>query len=93
MTSQGTWDSMLTSPLSINDIVIGETLWAGTKGLFSGIAILTVCYGFGIAEGWEPPRNTVLEPLVLGRTATCQVPELQPVCLALSQPTPQSAPC
>lgn len=53
MTSQGTWDSMLTSPLSVNDIVLGETLWAGTKGLFSGIAILSVCYGFGIATDWQ----------------------------------------
>ncbi len=54
MTTQRTWDSMLTAPLAVSDIAIGETLWAGTKGLFSGIAILIVCYGFGIAHGWTP---------------------------------------
>ena len=54
MTTQRTWDNMLSTPLSVSDIAIGEALWAGTKGLISGIAILTVCYGFGIAQGWTP---------------------------------------
>jgi lipooligosaccharide transport system permease protein len=67
MTTQGTWDSMLSTPLSVTDITIGETLWAGTKGLFSGIAILTVCYGFGIAEGWQP----LLALLVILLTGIC----------------------
>jgi len=37
-----TYDGMLTSPLSIEDLFIGEIIWAGTKGAFYSFAVLIV---------------------------------------------------
>jgi lipooligosaccharide transport system permease protein len=32
MDVQKTWDAMLATPLAVRDIVIGEAVWAATKG-------------------------------------------------------------
>ena len=37
-----TYDGMLTGPLSIEDLFIGEIIWAGTKGAFYSLAVLSV---------------------------------------------------
>ena len=37
-----TYDGMLTAPLSIEDLFIGEIIWAGTKGAFYSLAVLSV---------------------------------------------------
>ena len=53
MDVQKTWDAMLTTPLSVPDIVIGEAIWAATKGLISGVAIMVVAALLGaVADGW-----------------------------------------
>src|SRR5437773_2274615 len=31
---QGTYEAMLASPLTVRDVVMGELLWAASKGLF-----------------------------------------------------------
>ncbi|MCP5419092.1 MAG: hypothetical protein H6969_01160 [Gammaproteobacteria bacterium] len=41
-----TWDALAT-PLDIRDVVIGEALWASTKSVFSGAAILIVAAALG----------------------------------------------
>jgi len=41
---QKTWDALLSTPLALDDIVLAEMLWAATKALFSGIAILGVVF-------------------------------------------------
>ena len=51
---QRTWEGILHAPLTSDDIVIGEWLWAGIKALFSGTAILLVMYAFGIVHGFAP---------------------------------------
>ncbi len=51
---QRTWEGMLHAPLTSDDIVTGEWLWAGMKALFSGTAILLVMYAFGIVRGFAP---------------------------------------
>ncbi len=51
---QRTWEGVLHAPLTSDDVVIGEWLWAGLKALFSGTAILLVMYGFGIVSGIAP---------------------------------------
>lgn len=53
MTTQKTWDSMLATPLGVSDIVLGETLWAGTKGLISATAILIVAALLHLVYSWQ----------------------------------------
>ncbi|MBC7779458.1 MAG: ABC transporter permease [Proteobacteria bacterium] len=53
MQIQRTWDAILNAPLSLDDIVTGETLWAATKSVFSGVAILVVVWVLGLAESWQ----------------------------------------
>lgn len=45
---QKTWDGMLATPLDVEDIVLGETLWSATKGLINGTAILLVAALLGL---------------------------------------------
>ncbi|MBS0308115.1 MAG: ABC transporter permease [Proteobacteria bacterium] len=45
---QKTWDALLNAPLALDDIVLAEMLWAATKSMFSGIAILGVMFVLGI---------------------------------------------
>lgn len=53
MDAQKTWDAMLATPLSVPDIVIGEAVWAASKGLISSVAILLVAALLGtVASGW-----------------------------------------
>jgi lipooligosaccharide transport system permease protein len=53
MEVQKTWDAMLATPLTVQDIVLGELLWGGTKGLFSSAAILTVAAFLGTGIHWH----------------------------------------
>jgi lipooligosaccharide transport system permease protein len=62
MTTQQTWAGMLATPLDVDDIVLGETIWAGTKSLFSAGAILVVAAALGIVR--EPQALLVL-PIAL----------------------------
>lgn len=45
---QKTWDALLNAPLALDDVVFAEMLWAATKALFSGAAILLVLFMLGI---------------------------------------------
>ncbi|HEY0635514.1 MAG TPA: ABC transporter permease [Gammaproteobacteria bacterium] len=47
MAVQDTWTAMLYTPLEVEDILIGEVMWAATKGLLSAIAILLVAVSLG----------------------------------------------
>jgi lipooligosaccharide transport system permease protein len=49
---QRTWESLLNAPLELDDIVVAEWLWAATKSLFSGIAIIGVIVALGISRHW-----------------------------------------
>lgn len=53
MTVQHTWIGMLSTPLTVLDIVVGEALWAGTKSLLSSGPILIVAAFMGAVAGWE----------------------------------------
>lgn len=52
MTLQRTWDGILTTPLSVPDIVVGEVVWAGTKSLISATIIVAVAALLGAVQGW-----------------------------------------
>jgi lipooligosaccharide transport system permease protein len=60
---QKTWDALLNTPLALDDVVLAEMLWAATKSLFSGIAILLVILMLGI--GLHPQTLMVLPLLFL----------------------------
>lgn len=48
MEVQHTWSAMLDAPLTVDDIVLGEIVWAATKGLMSATAILVVAALLGL---------------------------------------------
>lgn len=60
---QRTWEALLNAPLALDDIVLAEMLWAATKSMFSGIAILLVMFVLGI--GLHPQTLLVLPLLFL----------------------------
>ncbi|TCJ11935.1 nodulation protein NodJ [Parasulfuritortus cantonensis] len=45
---QKTWDAILNTPLSLTDVLLGEWLWAASKSLLSGLAILAVIWALGL---------------------------------------------
>ncbi len=47
---QRTWESLLNAPLELDDIVIAEWLWAATKSVLSGLAIVTVVWLLDISR-------------------------------------------
>jgi len=49
---QKVYASMILSPLTFADIILGEVLWIVTKGLISGGTILAVVLATGIAPVW-----------------------------------------
>lgn len=42
------YDGMLAAPITVNNLIVGEILWAGTKGLFFSFAVVCVLMLFGI---------------------------------------------
>ena len=60
---QKSWDALLNAPLALDDIILAEMLWAATKSLFSGAAILGVMFMLGI--GLHPHTLLVLPLLLL----------------------------
>jgi len=47
MTTQQTWAGMLATPLDVDDVVLGEMIWAGSKSTVSAGAILVVASALG----------------------------------------------
>ena len=50
MHHQRTWDAILNTPITLDDIVLSEILWAATKSLLSGIAVLLVIWIMGMSH-------------------------------------------
>jgi lipooligosaccharide transport system permease protein len=48
---QKTWEALLNAPLSLDDVLLGELVWAATKSLLSGLAILLVIWVLGLSSG------------------------------------------
>jgi lipooligosaccharide transport system permease protein len=66
---QKTWDAILNTPMSLDDIVLAEALWAASKSLLSGLAILVIIWVLGLSHSpftlWIIPL-TVLIGLTFG---------------------------
>ncbi|MFP4618569.1 MAG: ABC transporter permease [Spirochaetaceae bacterium] len=54
------YDGMLAAPITVWDLLVGEILWAGTKGFFFTLAVLMVIYAFGIV----PIGLSLLTPFI-----------------------------
>lgn len=52
MEVQKIWDAMLSTPLGVKEVVMGEILWMGTKSVISATAILLVTSLAGFVETW-----------------------------------------
>jgi lipooligosaccharide transport system permease protein len=47
---QKTWDAILNTPLSLDQMLTGELVWAASKSLLSGVAILLVIAALGLTS-------------------------------------------
>lgn len=62
MNQQGTWESMLATPVRIQEIIAGEQMWAASKSLISGTAIFIVAGLLGGIQQW--PAALLALPVV-----------------------------
>ena len=60
---QKTWDSIMNAPVSLDDIVLAEMLWASFKALFTVTAILGVMLALNISHS---PKLLLAWPILLG---------------------------
>jgi lipooligosaccharide transport system permease protein len=54
------YDGMLAAPITTSDLILGEILWAGTKGFFFSFAVLVMISIFGVI----PLSTSVFAPFV-----------------------------
>lgn len=47
---QKTWDAILNAPVTLDDVMLGETVWAGSKSFLSGMAVLLVAWALGLTH-------------------------------------------
>ena len=50
MKEQRTWEAILNTPVTLDDIVLSEIFWAASKSLLSGIAVLMVIWMLGLSH-------------------------------------------
>ncbi|HTN48576.1 MAG TPA: ABC transporter permease [Burkholderiaceae bacterium] len=55
---QKTWDAILHTPLAVDDLLLGEMIWAASKATFTAFCILVMIWLLGIAR--EPLSVLVL---------------------------------
>jgi len=49
---QRTWEGILNAPVSLEDVVFAEWIWAASKSFLSGVAVLLVAIGLGLSQSW-----------------------------------------
>ncbi len=62
MHEQRTWEAILNTPITLDDIVFSEIAWAASKSLLSGLAVLAVIWLLGLSHS---PLTLWLIPLSL----------------------------
>ncbi len=50
MHEQRTWEAILNTPVTLDDIVLSEILWAASKSLMAGVAVLLVIWLMGMSH-------------------------------------------
>ena len=66
MSVQKTWDAIMNTPVTLDDVLLGEALWAELRTHFSEAEIIelavhaTMCIGIGMGGTviWENPHHT-----------------------------------
>ena len=61
MQVQRTWDSILNAPVGLSEILLAEWLWAATKGMMSGAAIVMVAVALDISRA---PQLVLALPVI-----------------------------
>jgi lipooligosaccharide transport system permease protein len=61
---QRTWDAIMNAPLDLDDVVLAELVWAASKSVLSGAAILAVVWVLGLTNSLLSLWVLVLVPLV-----------------------------
>jgi len=54
------YDGMLAAPITARDLILGEILWAGTKGFFFSLAVLVIITVFGVI----PLSGSIFAPFI-----------------------------
>jgi lipooligosaccharide transport system permease protein len=49
---QRTWEGILNAPVSLEDVLFAEWVWAASKSFLSGTAVLLVAAALGLAQSW-----------------------------------------
>lgn len=49
---QRTWEGILNAPVSLEDVLLAEWVWAASKSLLSGTAVLLVAIALGLSQSW-----------------------------------------
>ncbi len=62
MHEQRTWEAIMNTPVTLDDIVLSEILWAASKAVLSGVSVLVVSWLLGLAHS---PLSLWLIPLAL----------------------------
>jgi lipooligosaccharide transport system permease protein len=52
MQVQRTWDAIVNAPIALEDVVLGEWVWAATRATLAGSAILLVMALLGLIHSW-----------------------------------------
>ena len=64
MHDQRTWDAILNTPITLDDIVFSEIAWAASKSLLSGTAVLVVIWMLGLSHSpltlWFVPLSLLV---------------------------------
>src|SRR5487761_2416146 len=64
MHEQRTWEAILNTPITLDDIVLSEMFWAASKSLLSGAAVLLVIWILGLAHSmmslWVIPLSLLV---------------------------------
>lgn len=58
---QKTWDAIINAPITLDDVLLGEAVWAASKALLSGMAVLFVAWALGLVAS---PLAVLVIPLV-----------------------------
>ena len=62
MHEQRTWEAIMNTPVTLDDIVVAEILWAASKSLMSGATVVLVIWLLGLSHS---PLSLGLLPLAL----------------------------
>ncbi len=66
MAEQKVYEGILATPLSVEDIVLGEILWGATKGLMSSLIMLVILMLFGLFDKYAEIPLIALNMAALG---------------------------